>query len=75
MLQSSPETLEKYGGRDGLRKRRRADAASSLKLLPKVLRTYLPWYTPHDIAMTKQMHEAAVQQSERAITTSRFQSD
>lgn len=75
MLQSSPETLEKYGGRDGLRKRRRADAASSLKLLPKVLRTYLPWYTPHDIAMTKQMHEAAVQQTERAITTSRFHPD
>ena len=73
MLQSSPETLEKYGGRDGLKKRRRADAANVLKILPKVLRTYLPWYTPHDIVMTEQMHEAAFQQSERAIRTSRFQ--
>ena len=73
MQKSSPETLEKYGGRDGLKKRRRADAASSLKLLPRVLRTYLPWYTPHDIVMTQEMREAADEQTERAVRTSCFQ--
>ena len=31
------------------------------RLLPNVLRTYLPWYTPHRIPFTPAMQEAAAQ--------------
>ena len=38
--------------------------------LPKVLKTYLPWYTPHDIPMTNEMKQIAKEYSETAVRTS-----
>lgn len=40
-----------------------------LQLLPRVLRTYLPGYTPHRIPMTAEMQALAAQYTARAIRT------
>ena len=39
-------------------------------LLPKVLATYLPWYTPHDIPMPPALVELGERYTERAVRTS-----
>ncbi len=44
--------------------------AARKKLIPLILRTYLPWYTPHDIEFTEEMRAIAAQYSELAISTS-----
>lgn len=50
MLEADPAAVERCGGVANLRARRRAARPEALRrLLPKVLRTYSPRYTPHDI--------------------------
>jgi predicted metal-dependent hydrolase len=67
MLEADPEVLAKHGGRAGHRRRRRMQARMALRrLLPDVLRTHLPWYTPHDIEFTPQMQQVAERYTEMA---------
>ena len=71
MLDSDEEALSKYGGRHGRRARLRKQAAmAARRLLPKVLWTYSPWYTPHKLEMPEGMQALAAHYSEMAINTS-----
>jgi len=71
MLEADPEAFERYGGRAGRRARGRAQLRRTLRgLLPKVLGTSLPWYTPARIPFTAEMRSIADQYSERAQSTS-----
>jgi uncharacterized protein len=61
---------KKYGGR----REARASVGPFLwlaarKLLPKVLATYLPWDTPHSIAMPEEARELAAPCTEMALAT------
>ncbi|MEO1934571.1 MAG: hypothetical protein ABGX04_07295 [Myxococcales bacterium] len=50
MLEADPSAVERCGGKEGLRARRKALGPDLRKIfLPKLLKTYSPWYTPHDI--------------------------
>ncbi len=67
MIQSSPQIVERYGGLAGSRNRRRAQGRMALRgLLPKVLKTYTPWYTPAKIAFTPEMASLAQRYTEQA---------
>ncbi len=71
MLNADAEALTKYGGRVGRRARLRKQLAMLARhLLPKVLWTYSPWYTPHKIELPKGMKALARHYSERAVSTS-----
>jgi hypothetical protein len=51
-LRSNAGVLERFGGKAARRARTRAHGRLALRhLLPRVLKTYTPWYTPHDIPM------------------------
>jgi hypothetical protein len=68
MLHSDEEALPKYSGtRTRIRKQR---AMSIRLLLPRVLWTYSPWYTPHKIGMPEGMKALARHYSEMAVSTS-----
>ncbi len=53
MLRADPELLTQFGGPAARRRRVRAFVIHKLgrHALPRLLRTYLPWYTPHAIAL------------------------
>jgi len=71
MLQEDSRTDTAFGGAAGRRTRLRAHLRLMRKhLVPKVLRTYLPWYTPHNIPMTSEMKLLAAEYSESAVKTS-----
>ena len=71
MLDADEEALPKYGGRAGRRARLREQRAMAARhLLPKVLWTYSPWYTPHKIELPEGMKALASHYSERAVSTS-----
>jgi len=71
MLECDREALPRYGGREGRRERGRAQLRMSARhLLPRVLKTYLPWYTPHRIEVPEQLRELARHYSDMAIKTS-----
>ena len=71
MLDADVEALPKYGGRAGRRARLRKQRAMAARhLLPKVLWTYSPWYTPHKIEMPAEMRALARHYSEMAVSTS-----
>lgn len=68
---ANPEAIERAGGEAALRRRRRAQGREARRaLLPNVLRTYLPWYTPHSIELTPAMRAAADLYTERARSVS-----
>ena len=71
MLEADPETVARHGGREA-QKRRIREQLSLMRqhLLPKLLRTYLPSYTPHDIEFSEEMAELAEAYSARALRTS-----
>jgi predicted metal-dependent hydrolase len=53
------------------KRKRRAQSWRTLRYgLPLVLRTYLPWYTPHRIEFTDEMRRVAAKYTEMAISTS-----
>ncbi len=68
MYEADPRVPAEYGGQEGRKARLREEAADARKrVLPKVLRTYLPGYTPHDIDFTPEMLEASRAFSEMAV--------
>lgn len=68
MLAADPRTLSIYGGAAGRRAREpRLQEILFRKLLPKVIGTWSPWYTPHDIAMPEAIRELAIRYTESAI--------
>jgi predicted metal-dependent hydrolase len=67
MLEADPEAVRRAGDPVERRARTRALLRLALrKLLPNVLRTYLPWYTPHRIELTPEMQRVARRYTERA---------
>ena len=70
MLEADPEAVERCGGEAGRRARRRK-AGPELRrgLLPKLLKTYSPRYTPHDIPFDAELEEMAAQFSALARST------
>ncbi len=72
MEESSGETLAALGGPAGRRARVRGQLRMGFRgLLPKVLATYMPWYTPSRIAFTDEMRTYAEQFTQAAVSTSR----
>ena len=63
--------MERHGGQAGRKQRDRMRGRDAFRnLLPKVLKTYHPGYTPHDIAFTPGMQALASAYSERAAKVS-----
>jgi len=70
MLAMDVESVERCGGMEGIKARRKVKNADARKrLLPKLLRTYSPRYTPHDIAFTDGMSQLAAYYSGQALET------
>jgi predicted metal-dependent hydrolase len=70
MLEVDTEAVERCGGVEGMKQRNRMRGAMARRnLLPNLLKTYLPWYTPHDIAFTGEMQMLAARYSEQALET------
>ena len=60
MLEADPRTPSGYGGAAGRAQRVREQRRGFRRnLLPLVVRTYFPWYTPESIAFTPEMKELA----------------
>ena len=71
MTQQDERMETEYGGIEASKARRRAQLEPMRKhLLPKLLRTYLPSYTPHDIEMTRELKLMAKHYSRMAVRTS-----
>ena len=73
MVRASPEIMERHGGEEGARERRRMALGRQRKVLPSVLRTYLPGYTPHDIPFSDRMRALQERYDRRAVSTSQFE--
>ena len=71
MIEASPEVMAAHGGAEGARLRRHEASRNQRRLLPRILRTYLPGYTPHDIPFTHAMREIAARFDEKAIGLTR----
>ncbi len=70
MIEADPDAVERCGGRANLQARRREAGADVRKLLlPKLLKTYSPRYTPHDIPFDAELEEMAAQFSADARST------
>jgi hypothetical protein len=70
MIDADPAAVELCGGREGLRARRAAIRPDLRKIfLPKLLKTYSPWYTPHDIPFDAELQEMATEYSKLAHST------
>jgi predicted metal-dependent hydrolase len=68
MEESSPETLARFGGAAARRTRLRRQLRQVFRgLLPMVLATYLPGYSPRRIAFTAEMKALADAYTERAL--------
>lgn len=67
MEEADPETLARCGGAVGRRRRLRRQLRRSVRgLLPLVLTTYMPWYSPARIEFTAEMRALADSYSQRA---------
>jgi predicted metal-dependent hydrolase len=70
MIEADPAVVERCGGKAGRKQRSRSASADIRKLLlPKLLRTYLPSYTPHDIPFDVELQEMAAELSLLARST------
>jgi predicted metal-dependent hydrolase len=68
MIAASPEIMEACGGKAGSRERLRKTGRDARRsLLPKLLATYLPGYTPAKIEFTPEMQALAKGYSEKAV--------
>ena len=68
MLEADPQGIERFGGRAGLRARRRERLGRMRRhLLPNLLRTYGPRYTPHDIPMPEGIERLQKRYTARAV--------
>jgi predicted metal-dependent hydrolase len=71
MIAADPEAMERHGGEVGRKERARMKAGAARRgLLPKLLRTYRPSYTPHDIEFTAEMAALAQAYTQRAVKVS-----
>ena len=70
MLAADPGALERCGGKAGRRARGRERLRRMLPLIPMVLRTYTPWYTPHKIEPGSRLKALGEGYSARAVRTS-----
>jgi len=71
MLEADPDYPALYGGREGRRERmRRRSPMLRRSFLPKLLRTYLPGYTPESIPFTDELRVVAERYSAMAVRTS-----
>jgi predicted metal-dependent hydrolase len=71
MLAASPNVIEQCGGEAGSKARRAAEAPLLRKLfLPKLLKTYSPHYTPHDIPFEDEIQQMAEELNQLARVTS-----
>ncbi len=70
MIKAAPEVMEKHGGAEGARERAKMQAGMRRTLLPRILRTYRPSYTPHDIPFTDDMRRLAERYNGLARSTS-----
>ncbi len=70
MLEADPSAIERCGGRANLEAKRREAGRDARKLiLPKILKTYSPWYTPHDIPFEAELEAMATEFSAMARST------
>lgn len=70
LLDAEPRMATTFGGEAGRKAREpRLRRLLFVKLLPKVIATWSPWYTPHDIAMPDAVRELAIRYTESAIGT------
>jgi hypothetical protein len=59
-MEERSDARARFGGAAGRRSRLRAQSWRGLRgLAPKVLATYMPWYTPERIAFTDEMRAYA----------------
>jgi hypothetical protein len=71
MSQGDPSVFERLGGEAGRKERNRERSRQARSgLLPNVLRTYSPRYTPHDIAFSAEMEAISAQFTAMATRTS-----
>ena len=71
MLAAVPDVVEQCGGAAGRKARARAEAPGLRKsLLPKLLQTYSPRYTPHDIPFEDELQQMAEELNQLARVTS-----
>ncbi|MEZ4379846.1 MAG: metal-dependent hydrolase [Nannocystaceae bacterium] len=69
MLRVDRERVAALGGARGRRRRlRRQLARVARRLAPKVLRTYMPWYSPRKIDFTPEMAEVAAHYTAKAAS-------
>lgn len=71
MIEASPEIMEAHGGEEGAKRRREMASREQRALIPSILRTYLPWYTPHDIPFSEDMRAIAAMFDEKATSLTR----
>ncbi len=70
MLEADPAAIERCGGTAGLAAKRKEQRSDILKgFLPKLLKTYSPRYTPHDIPFEKELEDMASEFSRMARST------
>jgi len=71
-LEERSDIRSRFGGDTGRRARLRAQSLRGLRgLVPKVLATYMPWYSPERIAFTDEMRAYAERFTAAAVSTSR----
>ncbi len=71
MMSQDPRMETEFGGAEGSKRRNKVRGDRARKyVLPKVLKTFLPWYTPHDIVLTEDMKQLATGYSTMALRTS-----
>jgi predicted metal-dependent hydrolase len=71
LIDADPTAVSRFGGRTALRARRRERLRRARSgLLPKVLRTYHPRYTPHEIPLPEGIEALQRRYSELATRTS-----
>lgn len=67
MVDASPEVIERHGGIRAHRARvRRLSWRMLVHVLPRLLRTHAPWYTPHDLRLPQGIEALAQRYTEQA---------
>lgn len=70
MLEGLPDVVPRYGGRRGHRRRMRVLRNRMLfEFLPMMLRSHLPWYTPHALSVPPELDALSAAYSARATHT------
>jgi len=70
MMRTDPRTAEDLGDAVAIEARRKMRSRAALRqLLPKILKTYMPWYTPHNIPVTDGMKALSARYTDMAVRT------